>query len=118
MRKLDVLIVGVAVLVGGGGIYTAFQLLGIDTQQSGIWASALLAVGLLAWTASYLTRVLTGNMSIHQQSETFKTEVLRQTLESMSAKELAQFEAELEAESGVDGSSPQEPPLQGSEAVR
>ena len=98
MRKLDVLTIGLIILLAGGGAYGVFQVVGWDTEQAGIWASALLALLLLGWTFSYLKRFWTGTMSINQQGEMYKTEVFKQQLEAMSPEELAEFQAEM----GID----------------
>ncbi|MEM9534720.1 MAG: DUF3007 family protein [Cyanobacteria bacterium P01_A01_bin.3] len=99
MRKLDVLTIGLIILLAGGGAYGVFQVVGWDTEQAGIWASALLALLLLGWTFSYLKRFWTGTMSINQQGEMYKTEVFKQQLEAMSPEELAEFQAEVGIES-------------------
>ena len=98
MRKLDVLTFGLAVLLFGGATYAALLVFGVDTQQSGIWAGGSLAVVLLAWTASYLWRFWTGTMSINEQTELYKTEAFKKRLETMTPEELAQFQADLEAD--------------------
>ena len=111
MRKLDVLTIGLVILLAGGGAYGLFQVVGWETEQAGIWASALLAMLLLGWTFSYLRRFWTGTMSINQQGELYKTEVFKQQLEAMSPEELASFQAELDSdtteatESALDSSA-------------
>ena len=111
MRKLDVLTIGLVILLAGGGAYGVFQVVGWETEQAGIWASALLALLLLGWTFSYLRRFWTGTMSINQQGELYKTEVFKQQVEAMSPEELASFQAELDSdtaeatESSLDSSA-------------
>ena len=96
MRKLDVLTIGLIILLAGGGAYGLFQILGWETEQAGIWASALLALLLMGWTLSYLQRFWTGRMSINEQGELYKTELFKQQLEAMSPEELKAFQADLE----------------------
>lgn len=109
MRKLDVLTIGLIILLAGGGAYGLFQVVGWETEQAGIWASALLALLLLGWTFTYLKRFWTGTMSINQQGEMYKTEVFKQQLEAMSPEELAEFQAEVGIDSG-ETSTPQDTP--------
>ena len=111
MRKLDVLTIGLIILLAGGGAYGLFQVVGWETEQAGIWASALLALLLVGWTFSYLVRFWTGTMSINQQGEMYKTEVFKQQLEAMSPEELAAFQAEV----GIEPTDEPEPEAESSE---
>ncbi len=111
MRKLDVLTIGLIILLAGGGAYGLFQVVGWETEQAGIWASALLVLLLVGWTFSYLVRFWTGTMSINQQGEMYKTEVFKQQLEAMSPEELAAFQAEV----GIEPTDEPEPEAESSE---
>lgn len=80
---------------GLGGIgYLVFQLGGFEGFSAGIAASALLMVLVLAWTASYLFRVVTGQMTFIQQRrdyreayDAFTTEELQRKFEALSPEE-------------------------------
>lgn len=80
---------------GLGGIgYAVFQAGGFGGFSAGIAASALLMVLVLAWTGSYLFRVVTGQMTFIQQRrqyreayDAFTTEELQRKFEALSPEE-------------------------------
>lgn len=98
MRRIDVITIGIAVFAAGGILYWLFQVVGLDSTDAGIWSQVLLVLGLLVWTATYLTRVLTKNMTYNQQLKDYEDAVLQKRLEEMTPEELAQLQAEVEAE--------------------
>lgn len=98
MRKLDILAIGLALLGAGGGAYFVLQGMSLDGQNAGLLSGTLLVVVLVAWTATYFTRVFTGSMSYHEQAEIYKTKAFEKQLETMTPAELAQFQAELESD--------------------
>ncbi|MEM9155971.1 MAG: DUF3007 family protein, partial [Cyanobacteria bacterium P01_F01_bin.33] len=87
-----------ALLGAGGGAYFVLQGVSLDGQSAGLLSGTLLVVVLVVWTATYFTRVMTGSMSYHEQAEIYKTKAFEKQLNEMSPEELAQFQAELEAE--------------------
>ena len=94
MTKGQSLLLGLAVLGFGGLGYTAFQASGADGFRAGIAASALLMVLVLVWTASYLLRAVSGNMTYMQQRRSYRTaydahtnEVLQRKFDALSAEE-------------------------------
>ena len=56
----------------GGFGYEAFQLLGFESIQAGIAAQSILILIVLAWTASYLFRVFSGNMTFMEQRKRYR----------------------------------------------
>ncbi len=78
----------------GGGGYWLFQAGGFGGFSAGIAASALLMVLVLAWTGSYLFRVVTGKMTFIQQRrqyreayDAFTTEALQRKFDALSPEE-------------------------------
>ncbi|WP_071515899.1 DUF3007 family protein [Geitlerinema sp. PCC 9228] len=98
MRRIDVIIIGIVILAGGGLVYFVLQWAGLNTLNAGIWTQALLVLGLIGWMVSYLFRVVTSRMTYHQQLKEYEDAVLQKRLEEMSPEEIAQLQAEVEAE--------------------
>lgn len=98
MRRIDVVSIGIGVFAAGGIIYLVLKLAGLDSLNAGIWSQVIFLGGLLAWVITYLTRVLTKNMTYNQQLEDYEEAVLRKRLEEMSPEELEKLQAEVEAE--------------------
>ncbi len=72
ITKGQSLLLGTAVLALGGLGYGLFRVNGFEGFSAGIAASALLMVLVLGWTATYLLRALTGNMTYMQQRRTYR----------------------------------------------
>lgn len=98
MRRLDVILIGLGVLVGSGGVYVALQAVGVDTLDAGIWTQVILVAGLLGWLATYGFRALTKTMTYNQQLKDYEDAFLQRRLDEMSTEELAQLQADLERE--------------------
>jgi len=107
LTKGQSLLLGLAVLGLGALGYGLFQAGGLEGFNAGIAASALLMVLVLGWTASYLLRAVTGNMTYMQQRRTYRSaydahtnEVLERKFAALSPEEqqrlLEQTAAELE----------------------
>lgn len=103
MRRIDVLGIGFGLFVAGGVLYLLLQFVGLDTIDAGIWTQLVLVVGLVGWTATYLFRVVTRNMTYHQQLKDYEDAVLQRRLDEMSPEEWAQLQAELEQEKQASG---------------
>lgn len=104
MRRLDVLILCLAVLLSGGGAYILIRGTGIDAEQAGIWASFGLAILLMGWVFSYLRRVLTGQMAMHEQSQAYQIAALQERLQTLTPEELAAVEDSLSVSDAPDSS--------------
>jgi hypothetical protein len=102
MRRIDAIAITLAFFALGGVAYFGLQLAGIEANTAGVWSQAILVVGLLVWLATYLFRVVTGNMTLDQQLEDYKKAVLQKKLAEMSPEEIAKLQAEIEAESAAE----------------
>ncbi len=98
MRRIDVILIGIGVLVAGGVIYLLLQWAGIDSLSAGVWSQGVLVLGLIIWTLTYLVRVFTNDMTYHQQVKDYKDAVLEKRLAEMTPDELAKLQAEIEQE--------------------
>ncbi|HEY9763825.1 MAG TPA: DUF3007 family protein [Trichocoleus sp.] len=98
MRRIDVLGVGFGVFLAGGAVYLALNLLGLDALSAGIWSQVVLVGGLIGWLVTYLSRVLSQNMTYNQQVKDYEDAVLQKRLAEMSPEELAALQAEIEAD--------------------
>jgi hypothetical protein len=98
MRRIDALGIGLGIFVAAGLVYLALQLVGLDGIQAGIWTQALLVIGLIVWSLTYLFRVGTKNMTYNQQLKDYEEAVMQKRLEEMSPEELAQLQQEIEQE--------------------
>ncbi|MCU0528876.1 MAG: DUF3007 family protein [Cyanobium sp. Prado107] len=72
MTKGQSLLLGLAIFGLGGAGYAVLKLGGFEGFSAGIAASALLMVVVLGWTATYLLRAVTGNMTYMQQRRTYR----------------------------------------------
>lgn len=111
--RLSILRFGLILLLVGGLIYGGLKGLGISDAAAQTTASLLLFLGLVSWSLGYLKRVLTGQMTYHQQRKTYETEQLRQMIEQMTPEELAALQAEIE-EQDTDPESQSTPSSQNS----
>ena len=98
MTKGQSLLLGLAVLGLGALGYGLFQASGVEGFSAGIAASSLLMVLVLGWTASYLLRAVTGNMTYMQQRRSYRsaydahtTEVLQRKFDALSPEEQQQL---------------------------
>ena len=98
MRRIDVLGIGLGVSIAAGLIYLAFQIFGLNGIDAGIWTQALLVIGLVGWSLTYLIRVGTKKMTYNQQLKDYEEAVMLKRLEEMSPEELAQLQQEVERE--------------------
>ncbi|MEM1238559.1 MAG: DUF3007 family protein [Cyanobacteria bacterium P01_H01_bin.26] len=105
MRRIDVIGIGLGVFMAGGGLYLALSLAGLDGISAGIWSQVVFTGGLLGWVLTYLTRVFSQRMTYNQQLKDYEDAVLQKRLDEMSDQELAQLQAELEAEKKSDPTS-------------
>lgn len=98
MRRIDVIGIGIGVFAAGGIIYLILKFAGLDDLNAGIWSQVIFLGGLIGWVVTYLTRVVTKNMTYNQQLEDYEDAVLRRRLEEMSPEELEKLQAEVEQE--------------------
>jgi ABC-type hemin transport system ATPase subunit len=95
MRRIDAIGITLLVFLAGGALYAGLNVAGLEGQTAGIWAEAVLVVGLVGWAASYVLRVVTGKMTYQQQRQDYEDALLQQKLDQMSPEELTQLYAAL-----------------------
>jgi hypothetical protein len=98
MRRIDVLGIGLLIFLAGGLLYVLLRTFGLDTFDAGVWSQVIFLVGLISWIATYLFRVVGGNMTYNRQRDDYETAVLQKRLDEMSPEELAALQTELDQE--------------------
>tara|TARA_B100000700_G_scaffold393_1_gene558 strand:- start:612 stop:935 length:324 start_codon:yes stop_codon:yes gene_type:complete len=94
LTRIKVFQIGLIVFVLGGFGYEAFQLLGFESIKAGIAAQSILILIVFAWTASYLFRVFSGNMTFMEQRKRY-----REAYEKVTDKKIMEkFESMTEQE--------------------
>jgi hypothetical protein len=99
MRRIDVIGLGIGLFAGGGLLYVILQLVGLDSISAGIWSQAFLVGGLILWLLSYLWRVMTNDMTYHQQVNDYEKAFFQKQLEKMTPAEIEKIAQEIEQES-------------------
>ncbi len=106
MTRAKVFQIGLIVFALGGFGYELFQLLGFESVSAGIATQSILILIILVWTASYLFRVFTGNMTFMEQRKRYREAYERLTdkkilekLESMTEEEKIELIKAVEEES-------------------
>ncbi|MEB3212535.1 MAG: DUF3007 family protein, partial [Leptolyngbyaceae bacterium] len=84
MSRLDVILIGLALLLGTGGMYLLIQWAGVDGIDAGIWTQVALVVVILVWLSTYAFRAVTKNMTYNQQLKDYEDAVLQKRLDEMS----------------------------------
>ena len=109
MTRLNVLLIGLAVLVLGAIGYGAFTAVGFEDAFAGIAAEAVLIVIVVVWTGSYLFRVVTGKMTYMEQRRRYREEYdeftdaqLQERFDALSPEEQQALLKELSPESTTD----------------
>ena len=98
MRRIDAIAIVFGVFVAGGLVYLALQLLGLDSENAGIWSQTLLVCGLIGWLFTYVFRAVGNQMTYHQQRENYEKAFLQKRLDELSPEELERIQAEIEQE--------------------
>lgn len=88
MRRIDAILIALAVFLAGGLVYFLLQLTGLDAQNAGIWSQVILVLGLIGWVLTYLFRVFTNNMTYHKQVKDYEDAFFQKQLEKMSPEEI------------------------------
>ena len=94
MTRAKVFQIGLLVFLLGGLGYEAFQLLGLESISAGIATQAILILIIFAWTASYLLRVFSGNMTFMEQRKRYRQAYEKLTDEQIMKKFDAMTEEE------------------------
>ena len=105
LTRAKVIQIGFSILILGGFGYGSLRLIGFDGLPAGIAAEALLLFLILGWTASYLFRVVTGNMTFMEQRRRYRQAYeamtdaeLQAAFEGMSQEEKEQLMKEIDSE--------------------
>ena len=98
MRRIDVITISLGIFAAGGLIYLVFKAVGFDGLSAGVWSQALLVIGVVGWTLTYLFRVANKNMTYNQQIKDYEDAVLQKRLEEMTPEELQKLQQEIEEE--------------------
>ncbi|NJK38417.1 MAG: DUF3007 family protein [Oscillatoriales cyanobacterium RM2_1_1] len=98
MRRIDAIGIGFGVFAAGWILYLLLGKLGLEGEDAGIWTQAILVGGLVGWLLTYLFRAVTHKMTYNQQLQDYEDAVLQKRLDAMTPEELAQLQAEVEAE--------------------
>lgn len=104
MRRIDIIGIGIGIFAAGAVIYLLFQLVGLDSLEAGVWSQALLVAGLVGWLFTYLFRVVGKNMTYNQQLKDYEEAVVQKRLEEMTPEEIAELQAEVEAQKSSESS--------------
>ena len=108
MTRAKVFLIGLIVFALGGVGYEIFQMIGLESISAGIAAQTLLILIVFAWTASYLFRVFTGNMTFMEQRKRYRKayekltdEKIREKFESMTEEEKMELIRTVEKENSA-----------------
>ncbi len=106
MTRAKVFQIGFMVFVLGGLGYELFQLFGFESISAGIATQSILILIILGWTASYLFRVFSGNMTFMEQRKRYREayekltdEKIREKFEKMTEEEKIELLKTIEPES-------------------
>ena len=94
MTRAKVFQIGLVVFLLGVLGYEVFQFLGFESLSAGIATQSILILIIIAWTASYLLRVFSGNMTFMEQRKRYREAYEKLTDEKIKEK----FEAMTEEE--------------------
>tara|TARA_B100001029_G_C14819861_1_gene317046 strand:- start:38 stop:361 length:324 start_codon:yes stop_codon:yes gene_type:complete len=94
LTRAKVFQIGLIVFALGGIGYELFQLLGFESISAGIATQLILILIIFAWTASYLFRVFSGNMTFMEQRKRYREayekltdQKIKEKLDSMTEEE-------------------------------
>jgi len=106
LTRAKVFQIGLIVFLIGGLGYEVFQLFGFESISAGIAAQSILILLVFAWTASYLFRVFSGNMTFMEQRKRYREayekltdEKIREKFDSMTDEEKYELLKTVEEES-------------------
>ena len=106
MTRAKVFQIGLIVFALGGFGYEVFQLFGFESIKAGIASQVIIVLIIFAWTASYLFRVFSGNMTFMEQRKRYRDayeklteEKIREKFEAMTDEEKIKLLKTVEEES-------------------
>ncbi len=86
MTRAKVIQLGFLMIAIGAVGYFLFRLGGLDGQSAGIASEAILVVGVLVWTGSYLLRVISGKMTFMEQRKRYRKAYEKLTTSELQAR--------------------------------
>ncbi|MEM1368849.1 MAG: DUF3007 family protein [Cyanobacteria bacterium P01_H01_bin.15] len=98
MRRIDVIWICLGVFGVGAIAYGVLKAAGIDGLSAGVWSQLVLVLVVVGWTGSYLLRVGSKSMTLNEQLKDYEEAVLDKRLAEMTPEEIAQLQAEVEAQ--------------------
>ena len=105
LTRARVFQIGLIVFLLGGFGYEVFQLLGFESISAGIATQLILISIIFLWTASYLFRVFSGNMTFMEQRKRYREayekiteKKIKEKLEAMTEEEKLELFKTLEEE--------------------
>jgi hypothetical protein len=98
MRRIDIILLTVGLLLAAVVPYAGFQLLGLDEIQAGLWSQGIMVGGVMVWVSTYALRVFTQKMTYGQQLKDYEETMLQRSLDAMSPEEVERLMAEVEAD--------------------
>lgn len=98
MRRIDALGIGLGFFLSGGVIYGILLAIGVESQKAGIWTQAFLIGGVILWLLTYVFRVLTHDMTYHQQIKDYEEKMIEQRWAKMTPEERDKLQAEVAQE--------------------
>ena len=101
MRRLDVLLISLALFGGGGLLYAIFRGSGLNGLDAGVWSQLVFVLVVMGWVSTYLYRAVTQKMTYNQQLRDYEDAVLQKRFEALSPEEQAALQAEVEEERRV-----------------
>ncbi|KAK9807393.1 hypothetical protein WJX73_000074 [Symbiochloris irregularis] len=97
--RKDVLLLGGGILALGYGLYYGLQAAGVEAGKAGNFVQAGVVFGLcIAWTASYILRVVNKDMTYSKQLDAYEEAVMQKRLDEMPETERQRLFEEIEAE--------------------
>ena len=106
MTRAKVFQIGLIIFLLGGFGYEFLKLLGIESISAGIATQTILILIIFAWTASYLFRVFSGNMTFMEQRKRYREayenltdEKIREKFDAMTEEEKIELLKTFEEES-------------------
>ena len=97
--RLDAILVSIGLPLMGWGGEAALEAGGMEPQAAGnVVLLALVGGATLAWTATYVWRVVNKDMTYVKQLDNYEAAVMQKRLEELPETELASMLAEVEAE--------------------
>ncbi|MCM1985233.1 DUF3007 family protein [Lyngbya confervoides] len=94
MRRIDIVLLGLGIFLGGGLIFLGLRLAGLSDLDAGRWSQLIFVLGLLGWVSTYLIRVNGKKMTYHQQLQDYEDAVLEKRLAELTPEELEALQAE------------------------